>query len=766
MALLASYLHSSRTMLNPLVARRHRDQPMKSGPPVGRHQRFNEFGSATSAAFGALLLLAFLFLVAIEQLQPPAAAPASAPSDHFSASRAIDNLRVIAREPHPVGSAANARVREYLTSELTALGLHPEIQTTSVARTEPKWGSRIIGATVSNIMVRLPGSASTRPLMLAAHYDSVPGGPGASDDGSGVVTLLETARALGSGPPLRNDVIFLFTDAEEAGLLGAQAFVNEHAWAHQPGVVLNFEARGACGPSVMFETSAENGWLVREFAEASPDPVASSFSYEAYKRLPNDTDLTVFKRAGLAGLNFAYVGCFPRYHTREDSVDNLDPRSLQQDGSYALALARTFGNLDLNRVAAPDNVFFSLGHWVVRYPLSWTLPIFALTLLISIFAIATGFRRGRLQVAGVVAGLAGWLVAAGASPAVTHVLWSILRDTRFVSRLPYGTAYNGDYYVWAFVALTVAVVSAVFALLFRRFNVESLAVGTLGWWLALSALTAFAAPGASYLFLWPLLASFAELAYAFTRRLPEDETSSVLFWTLPAVVGILLVGSLPYQLMMLLSTVLLAPVVIVTALVTGFLVPHLHILTLPRRWWLSGGAALAAIGLIAAGMATAGYSSNRPRADSIFYAMDADRGSAIWGSADAASDDWTRQFLQGRVENGNLTDWGIGPRAIVESPAPVLNLAGPTLVPFEDSIQDQTRRLGFDLHFAPGTSLVWLTLRNALVTSTTINGKPVSGFEPTPPTTPAADLKAAKPPENGCSFTLRHLRKGSKCSSI
>ena len=159
--------------------------------------------------------------------------------------------------------------------------------------------------------VERPGTlnrrGNTKAVILAGHYDSVSSGPGASDDGHSVAMELETLRALRSGPPLRNDIVFLFTDSEEGGLLGAKAFVEHHPLAKQAGLVMNFEARGTSGPAMMFETSEGNGRIVREFAAAAPDPITSSLSYEAYKLLPNDTDLTIFKQAGLPGLGFAYV---------------------------------------------------------------------------------------------------------------------------------------------------------------------------------------------------------------------------------------------------------------------------------------------------------------------------------------------------------------------------------------------------------------------------------------------------------------------------
>src|SRR5207249_5261569 len=98
---------------------------------------------------------------------------------------------------------------------------------------------------VQNIMARLPGrEPGGSDVLLMAHYDGVEAGPAAADDGAGSAAILETLRALRAGPPLAHDVVALFTDGEEAGLLGAAAFVREHPWAKDVGIALNFEARG------------------------------------------------------------------------------------------------------------------------------------------------------------------------------------------------------------------------------------------------------------------------------------------------------------------------------------------------------------------------------------------------------------------------------------------------------------------------------------------------------------------------------------------
>jgi hypothetical protein len=317
--------------------------------------------------------LALWLALALVPHPRPEAAPASASAADFSAQRALDYVRAIAQKPHPVGSTEHDRVRDYIQSELARQGLAPQIEK---GLSEYSRGRFHSSATVENIVARLPGTANTQPVMLAAHYDSATLGPGASDDGHGVAVLLETLRALRAGPPLRDDVIFLVTDGEERGLLGASLFMREHPWRSQPGIVLNFEARGAGGSATMFETSAGNAWLLQGLAAAVPQADATSVAYEIYRRMPNDTDLTVFKAGGLAGMNFAFIEHPEYYHTAQDTVERLDPVSLQEQGRYALFLTRWFGSRDLSRHPAGDAVYFSTAFTpLIVYPmwLAWLL---------------------------------------------------------------------------------------------------------------------------------------------------------------------------------------------------------------------------------------------------------------------------------------------------------------------------------------------------------------------------------------------------------
>ena len=372
-----------------------------------------------------LIALAFWLLVSLIPNPRPDPGLANSPAA-FAAETAMAHVREIARAPHPPGTPEQDRVRDYIRNQFSQLGLETQLQagTSEVSR-----GKFHASSHVENILARRPGTANTRPVMLVAHSDSVRAGPGASDDGHGVAVLLETLRALNSGPPLRNDVIFLVTDGEERGLLGAVLFEREHPWRSEPGIVLNFEARGTGGPAYMFETSPGNAWMISTLKSAVPQAEATSVAYEIYKRMPNDTDLTVFKAAGLAGMNFAFIGHPEFYHTAQDDPAHLDRQSLQEQGRYALSLTRAFGNQDLTAPhQSGDAVYFPTRITnLISYPASWAQPIAYITLVLFGLVASTLHKRYRwIAIAqAVIAALA--LLLAGIAPGASYLLqWPAL----------------------------------------------------------------------------------------------------------------------------------------------------------------------------------------------------------------------------------------------------------------------------------------------------------------------------------------------------
>jgi hypothetical protein len=145
---------------------------------------------------GGLVLAAWL---AIYLVRAPNPVPANAPATIFSAERALREVNVIARQPHSIGTPANAAVRDYLVQRCRALGLRTRVQDTTVITGA---GSLLTEARVQNVIAWLPGRISGgKAVLVLAHYDSQPHTFGASDDGAGVAAALETMRALRAAPP-------------------------------------------------------------------------------------------------------------------------------------------------------------------------------------------------------------------------------------------------------------------------------------------------------------------------------------------------------------------------------------------------------------------------------------------------------------------------------------------------------------------------------------------------------------------------------------
>lgn len=339
-------------------------------------------------------VLSLLWLLTLEvlvswRLTPPAVRAEDAPPDEFSAARAEAVLRRLAPsdEPHPTGSTEQARLRARLLAELERLGLEPTVQ--SGVACSPAGTC----AEVHDVVAGVRGSSSFPDweVALMAHYDSVPAGPGIGDDGQGVASVLEIARSLLAAPVPRN-VLLVLTDGEELGLLGARLFADEHPASSGLRAVVNLEARGTRGPSLMFETTPGGAWLVERYA-SSPRPVASSLFAAAYRALPNDTDLSVLARRGIQGVNFAFVGGVEHYHTPRDDLAELDWRSVQQQGAAALSTLRRISERG-PEPPGDEAVFFDLlSACVVRLPAGLMAPAAGLSFLLFAGCVVAELRR-------------------------------------------------------------------------------------------------------------------------------------------------------------------------------------------------------------------------------------------------------------------------------------------------------------------------------------------------------------------------------------
>ncbi|MFW2340395.1 MAG: M28 family peptidase [Acidimicrobiia bacterium] len=439
-----------------------------------------------------------LIFVGVWPLIPPPSASAGADLTEFSATRAFEHVEQIAVSPHPMGSDTLPKVRGYIVEQLAGMGLPPELQTSEAPDYFGQPGRTV---PVVNVMARLEGSGSTAAIVLIAHYDTDPSTPGANDNSAAVATVLESVRALTAGSVLDNDVILLFTDGEEpAPRFGSSAFVEGHPWMSDVGLVFNFEAIGGSGPSLLIDVSGPDRSMIDQYISAVPHPAAFSFVTELSRLIGGSvTDFSEFRDVGVAGFDFAYMHGSPIYHTAADNVDSVGLRSLQHHGSNALALTKHFGAMDLNESTDDSGVvFFTVGgFWVVRY----SSALAAALAVVVVFGLA-GLVYERRTVGSLRRLLSGaWTVflAVFAGSVVVSFIWwglTILRNTPAI----------WESYLYLAVLLSVGVL--VFVALVRRAERRSerdLAGGTLLVWAVFAALTGFALPGASYLFIWPAL---------------------------------------------------------------------------------------------------------------------------------------------------------------------------------------------------------------------------------------------------------------------
>ncbi len=650
-------------------------------------------------------------------------APASAPAGEFSTGRAMVHLARFAREPRPVGSEANARTEDYLVDELRSAGLAVEVQH-AVGSTAAD-GLAGFGR-VDNVVATMRGSDPTGTVILAAHHDSVGMGPGAADDGAAVAALLETARALRTGGEPRNDVVLLITDGEENGLLGADAFVREHPLGDRGGVVLNFEARGVGGPSLMFETSRDNAGLVDAFTSAAPHPRGDSSMVEVYRLLPNNTDFTPFAAGGFSGLNFAFIEGAARYHTAGDSITNLDRGSLQHHGENMLALARTLGGTDLRSVESDhDDTYFRLLGLPVSYPNGAVWPLAALAVLLVALLAWLARRRGLVTVPKVLLAAGSALAPLAVAFGLGQLLWTVLVWLRPAYGGAEGLLYRPVGYHVALMLLGVVALLGWYLLLRRRLGPAALAVGGLAWPALLGVLCAAFAPGMSFLFVVPVLLATLGFVVAVWLNRP--------LWSIVVAAAGLVAGSalllyFGYMAFIAVGLALGGAGAVFVVLFGLLALPVVELLApdapVRRRTTVLVPTAAAVLAVVAA---VAGLVVDRPDADHpavshLAYVLDADRGRAHWVSADLEPAEWTRGYVHDHTTDGLPA--GYARDEEWTGPAPALDLDGPRV-----EVRDRTDGT-VTLRVASGRAASRLTLRFdapiTRVTATAPDARPVT----------------------------------------
>lgn len=703
---------------------------------------------ARAAALLLIVVLAVWYAGSV-----PDVVPASAPADVFSAERAMKHVREIARGPHPIGSAEHRRVAEYIMTELTALGLTPEIQTATAVGTR-----YAVAGHVRNIVARMPGGSSPgKAVLLMAHYDGVPAAPGAGDDASGSAVLLETLRALRSGARPAHDVIALFTDGEESGLLGAAAFVREHPWARDVELTMNFEARGTHGPSLMFETGAGNLDVVRLLRRAG-GARATSLSTAVYRKLPNDTDLSETARLGKPALNFGFIGGVNRYHTAQDDVAHLDPRSIQDHGESALGVLRELaadGPGALPRPATSDAVFFDLPVvGLIHYPERWALLFALLALVPVLLGIARVRRVERRWLRGLLLGIGGAIVGVALGASVG--LYGAMALRALHARIGSGVPTHSGLYAAAIALLALALSASIYSLLRRWSPPLPLQLGGLLTVALLGVGTAILSPGVSFVFVWPAL--FVGIGLAFwDRRAPVPE---VIRWTF-TLLALLVMVPITY----LMGVVALgldaaggAVIAVFTAL-SAWLAAHVLELWPERPWRSAGAFAIGGLALALVGAATVRTSDAHPVGSWIGYGVNVDSGNA-WLGANATSRGAVAGFRRQLTSPPDRAPAWFGRYFAVQRsappPGPKITRAGVRVV--SDSVAGDTRHLVVRVIPEPGIRMIALRADSGVVRQAAFDGRVVDTTWLRYPMRGRWGMEFYAPPDSGFALALQVTR--------
>lgn len=586
----------------------------------------------------ALFVLAILGLIWFA-LMPRLASKNEGPLAEFSTKRALAHIKEMSKAPHFVGSANHQTVAAYLDSELKKLGLETQIQQ---GTTLSDWGNLVPS---KNILARIKGTGGAKALLLLSHYDSAPHSfsHGAADDASGVATILEGVRAfLHNKTPHKNDIIILFTDAEELGLNGAVLFVKQHAWAKDIGLAVNFEARGTAGPGYMLmEVNQGNAQMVDAFSAAGvPFPVSNSLMYSIYKMLPNDTDLTVFREQGqIQGFNFAFIDDHFNYHTAQDDFAHLSPESAAHQGSYLMPLLGHFANADLTNLNSDaDSVYFNAPYFFVHYPFGWNVPMVVVALVMLLFLVFIGLGKRMLHLPEIGKGFIPLLGSITVSGAIGFFGWKLLLAIYpQYQDIQQGFTYNGHAYIAAFVCLTLAVCFLFYARLKTETQVCDCSVAPIVLWLIINFGLAFYLPGAGF-FIIPVLGSLLMLAFFVTTQ--RSSVGLNLLLSIPAfVVFVPFIAMFPIGL----GLKILAGSAVLTVLVFTLLLPVFGLFSRKGLW--SFVSLVFAVGFLVHAHLNADYASGKAKPNSLLYVYNADKDKADWVTYDTNLDPWTKIYL-------------------------------------------------------------------------------------------------------------------------
>lgn len=287
----------------------------------------------TTVLLVAIYIAAFASVLITDEL------PAVPKHRRLQVEAAYADLQQITANPHPYNSHSNQLVQTYLLSRLESIThtshfAHISVDTSSNLTFVPK--SSIISNPIhvyfegANILVKIDGHEPDLPgVLFSAHYDSVSTASGATDDGIGIVSMVQTVKHLVENRP-RRTAVFNFNNGEEDGLHGARAFM-EHPWSNLTSIFINLEGAASGGRPILFRATSLPP--VQSFSNTRvARPHGNALSTDAFTRglIRSSTDYDVYatssgKSGGhMEGLDFAFYKKRAFYHTPYDVVPHLN----------------------------------------------------------------------------------------------------------------------------------------------------------------------------------------------------------------------------------------------------------------------------------------------------------------------------------------------------------------------------------------------------------------------------------------------------------
>jgi hypothetical protein len=678
---------------------------------------------ALAAGCALALLLAWL------ALQPKGApAPAAPPDAGFVAARALAHVRALAQAPRPVGSEANAAARRYLSDQILALGLAPEVETETVqASSVDLMGNvHVTLATVHNVLVRLPGSGPRgRPAVLASsRYDSNEDSPGAADGALSAAALLEALRVLRAGPPPDNDLLFVFTDADQGLALGTRGFSESHPWARRARVALRFDNIGNRGPLELVDASQADAFTLGAWAEAAPDQHGSSFMAELTRDASQRTAARLLAQNGAAVLQFATLRGTLGPDGIHDLPGRLSAASVQHEGDTMLALLRRFGNAPLPAPQARGQAYLALPlAGGLHYAYAWIWPLTGLACLLSVLACARALRRG---VAGtdITQAVFGFAFMAMLATFIAYLCRETLPqlEARYAAALLAADA-GADWLLLAFLLLPAAVFVVLQRHLQQKLGAATAALGPILVLTIALVLTSAGAPGASGQLAWPLLAAQAAwLLLASQRAQAWSETrraAAALAGALPALA--LLLPAAHDSIRWLSPQWLVLPAALVCAAL-GLAGMALALFT---RRFAARALLLGCASCFALAYAATPRAPDLPAPNRLVYFKDTPSWQAYWMYPPVPLDAWTRQVFPNTMHPYLLPYiFGITSMPVWYAAAPRDDaIAYPYLITEKASWTSDARHVEFLLRSKNRAPRVTLRLSGADPLRTSVNGR-------------------------------------------